>query len=83
MTPRYERPMTIEEMKQVRDEDIDFSDIPEANAVFWAEAELRADLEKGLADVAAGRMHDLDIKLIEELGRDRLAAKAAPTRTDE
>jgi uncharacterized protein (DUF4415 family) len=38
---RYERPLTIEEMKAVRDEDLDFSDIPEANAAFWATANVR------------------------------------------
>lgn len=37
---RYERPLTVEEMKAVRDEDIDFSDIPEANAAFWSDAKV-------------------------------------------
>lgn len=39
--PRYERPLTAEEMKAVRDEDLDFSDIPEADAAFWAAANVR------------------------------------------
>ncbi|ESQ81981.1 hypothetical protein ABENE_21280 [Asticcacaulis benevestitus DSM 16100 = ATCC BAA-896] len=33
--------MTIAEMKAVKDSDIDFSDIPEADANFWASAKLR------------------------------------------
>jgi uncharacterized protein (DUF4415 family) len=37
---RYERPMTTEEMKKVTDKDIDFSDIPEADAAFWASAKV-------------------------------------------
>ena len=35
---RYSRPMTTEEMLAIRDEDIDFSDIPEADDEFWANA---------------------------------------------
>ncbi len=38
---RYDRPLTVEEMKAVRDEDLDFSDIPEADAAFWAAATVR------------------------------------------
>jgi uncharacterized protein (DUF4415 family) len=33
--------MTLTEMKAVKDTDIDFSDIPEADAEFWATAQIR------------------------------------------
>lgn len=36
--PRYERPMTEAEMAAMDDKDIDFSDIPEADAGFWETA---------------------------------------------
>ncbi len=39
--PRYDRPMTVEEMKAARDEDLDFGDIPEADATFWATAKVQ------------------------------------------
>ena len=35
----YKRPLTLAELKAIPDEDIDFSDIPEATAEFWATAE--------------------------------------------
>ena len=38
---RYERALSVEEMAAVQDQDIDFSDIPEANAAFWAAAKVR------------------------------------------
>ena len=38
---RYERALSVEEMAAVQDQDIDFSDIPEANAAFWATAKVR------------------------------------------
>jgi len=40
MTKRYDRPLTIEEMRAMKDEDIDFSDIPEADEAFWKSAKL-------------------------------------------
>ena len=36
--PRFDRPMTTNEMKTVSDREIDFSDIPEADASFWEQA---------------------------------------------
>lgn len=38
MKPPYERPLTIEELKNLKDEDIDFSDIPELDEEFWKNA---------------------------------------------
>jgi uncharacterized protein (DUF4415 family) len=40
MPKRYDRPMTFEEMAEVKDEDIDFSDIPELGDDFWRNAAL-------------------------------------------
>ena len=37
---KYKKPMTPEEIAQVEDSDIDFSDIPELNADFWHNAEI-------------------------------------------
>jgi len=31
----------LKEIEAIRDEDIDYSDIPETDAAFWADAELR------------------------------------------
>ena len=36
----YEKPLTPERIAAVKDEDIDFSDIPELDESFWREAEL-------------------------------------------
>ena len=38
MSKKYDRPLTIDEMVNVRDEDIDFSDIPELDEEFWKKA---------------------------------------------
>ena len=38
MTKRHDRPLTLEELAQVKDEDIDFSDIPELDEAFWKNA---------------------------------------------
>ena len=38
---RYDRPLTPDEMRIVPDSDIDFSDIPEADAAFWKSAKVR------------------------------------------
>ena len=40
MTKRHDRPLTLEELAQVKDEDIDFSDIPERGETFWKNARL-------------------------------------------
>ena len=37
----------LKEIEAIRDEDIDYSDIPETDAAFWADAELRAPQGKG------------------------------------
>jgi len=37
---KYKKPMTLEEIAQVEDSDIDFSDIPELDADFWNNAEI-------------------------------------------
>ena len=36
----YDKPLTPERIAKVKDEDIDFSDIPELDESFWREAEL-------------------------------------------
>ena len=36
----HDRPLTPDRIAAVRDEDIDFSDIPELDEAFWREAEL-------------------------------------------
>ena len=38
--PRYDKPLTLEQIATVQDEDIDFSDIPELNEGFWQDAKL-------------------------------------------
>ena len=40
-------------------------------------AALKADIDKGLADVAAGRVKDFDTKKIVERGRKLLAARSS------
>ena len=40
MTKRHDRPLTLEELAQVKDEDIDFSGIPELDEAFWKSARL-------------------------------------------
>ena len=35
MSKRYDRPLTVDEMVEIKDEDIDFSDIPELGEEFW------------------------------------------------
>lgn len=36
----YDKPLTPDRIAAVKDEDIDFSDIPELDEAFWREAEL-------------------------------------------
>ena len=36
----FDKPLSVAQIKQRRDEDIDFSDIPELDEAFWREAEL-------------------------------------------
>lgn len=40
MSGRYDRPLTPEQIAAVKDESIDFSDIPELDEGFWERAEL-------------------------------------------
>ncbi|MCY3809045.1 MAG: 3-oxoacyl-ACP synthase [Gemmatimonadetes bacterium] len=40
MSGRYDSPLAPEQIAAVRDEDIDFSDIPELDEDFWRRAEL-------------------------------------------
>ena len=40
MSGRYDSPLAPEQIVAVRDEDIDFSDIPELDESFWKRAEL-------------------------------------------
>ena len=40
MSGHHESPMTPEEIAKVKDEDIDFSDIPELDEKFWERADL-------------------------------------------
>lgn len=37
---RHDKPLTPDRIAAVKDEDIDFSDIPELDEEFWREAEL-------------------------------------------
>ena len=37
---RYDKPLTPAQIAATKDEDIDFSDIPELNETFWREAKL-------------------------------------------
>lgn len=37
---RYDRPLTPEQIAATKDEDIDFSDIPELDETFWQQANL-------------------------------------------
>lgn len=41
MKKRYEKPLTIEELAALPDDQIDTSDIPELDARFWANAKVR------------------------------------------
>ena len=40
MNKRYDKPLTLEELAERPDEDIDTSDIPELDNEFWAKADL-------------------------------------------
>ena len=37
---KYPKPLAPEQIAEIEDEDIDFSDIPELDESFWEEAEL-------------------------------------------
>lgn len=38
MKPPFDRALTLEELSKFKDEDIDFSDIPELDETFWKDA---------------------------------------------
>lgn len=38
MSKRYEKPMTVDQLAKVKDEDIDFNDMPELDEEFWKNA---------------------------------------------
>lgn len=40
MSKSYKKPMTVDELANVRDKDIDFSDIPELDESFWHKAHI-------------------------------------------
>ena len=48
----HDKPLTPDLIGKVKDEDIDFSDIPELDETFWREAEL---VERGSTDRTAVR----------------------------
>lgn len=37
---RYEKPLDPEQLRALKDEDLDFSDIPETDEAFWRSAEV-------------------------------------------
>ena len=37
---KYHKPLTSKQISEIKDEDIDFSDIPELDESFWKEAEI-------------------------------------------
>lgn len=41
MKKRYDKELTIAELAAMKDEDIDYSDIPEASENFWKQAQVR------------------------------------------
>ncbi|MBO9427784.1 BrnA antitoxin family protein [Labrenzia sp. R4_1] len=46
MPKRYKKPMTSEEYDQLQDTDIDYSDIPETDKAFWANARIHQPAKK-------------------------------------
>lgn len=41
MKMRYDRELSVAELAAMKDEDIDYSDIPEADETFWKQARVR------------------------------------------
>lgn len=37
---KYHKPLTPKQISEIKDKDIDFSDIPELDELFWEEAEI-------------------------------------------
>ncbi len=48
MKKRYDKELTTEELLALPDEDIDCSDIPELDAAFWDNAEIRVPEKTGV-----------------------------------
>ena len=46
MSKKYEKPLTAEELAARPETDIDFSDIPELDAAFWDQAEIKSPRTK-------------------------------------
>ncbi|WP_395173040.1 BrnA antitoxin family protein [Roseibium alexandrii] len=46
MPKRYAKPITSDEYKQLQDTDIDYSDIPETDEAFWANARIHQPAKK-------------------------------------
>ncbi|MBE7184566.1 MAG: BrnA antitoxin family protein [Methylobacterium mesophilicum] len=46
MKTRYEQPLSADELSRLKDEDIDFTDIPELDDTFFAKARLIAPSER-------------------------------------
>lgn len=53
MKKRYDRELTTEELLRLRDEDIDYSDIPELDDSFWASARVAMPDRTGKTQVTA------------------------------
>jgi uncharacterized protein (DUF4415 family) len=51
--PRYERELTLEELVQIPDNEIDFSDQPELGPEFWAKARVVMPEDRNLAQITA------------------------------
>lgn len=51
MKKRYEKPLTFEELAKRPEEEIDYSDIPELDETFWANATLSAPRSKPLVSL--------------------------------
>ncbi len=48
MSKRYDKELTTEQLLNMPDEDIDYSDIPELDDRFWENAEIRTPHKKGI-----------------------------------
>jgi uncharacterized protein (DUF4415 family) len=59
LKPPFSRPLTIEELAALPDETIDYSDIPETDAAFWANATVSFGLPKPKSSITI--RYDADI----------------------
>ena len=53
MTKRYDRELTTEELLRLKDEDIDYSDIPELDDSFWAKARVVMPEQRNKTEITA------------------------------